>query len=417
MSWLGSVGLGFAAAFLSAIAAGWFAAFRSSRLGESREDIGCRTSLYVIPAFAAGLLLGILIGRLSHGGLFVGFTIASCIIVAATAVAAVLDRAFGWAPNKIDRENVVLEVEVKMPLSWTPEIVHDPKTSTCTVSPNGDRRSGEIDRYRQERGEDGRWVVPCWFELRSIYRSRNLTMAIGEDAGEFRSTLSFWITLPPEPYTEKDQCWTPWIEESEHYDFRFRITLESKFMARHEVSRAARRAEEWRRWALLDRQAPLDCWLSPFQPGTDVREGDAPPGASDALQILVHERTSEFALILGSPDRELVRGAVFALSVVTTIPASLTPALIEAGTQVASFAASARESAPGGRQDKAEQIAWEFFERWTQAIQAASPPRDNARYRALMDEIQKASGPRHSFLPTDLPSRLVRRIEKIKARL
>jgi hypothetical protein len=62
-------------------------------------------------------------------------------------------------------------------------------------------------------------------------------------------------------------------------------------------------------------------------------------------------------------------------------------------------------------------IAWDFFERWTKAIERASPPRNNARYRALMDEIQKASGPRHSFLPTDLPSRLVRRIDTIKASL
>jgi hypothetical protein len=75
-----------------------------------------------------------------------------------------------------------------------------------------------------------------------------------------------------------------------------------------------------------------------------VRQGDTPPRAADAIQALVNERPIEFAAILGSPDRELVRGAVYALSIVPKIPAPVTPAVIEAGNQVASYAASARDT-------------------------------------------------------------------------
>jgi hypothetical protein len=92
----------------------------------------------------------------------------------------------------------------------------------------------------------------------------------------------------------------------------------------------------------------------------------------------------------------------------------MTPALIEAGTKVSSYAATARDTPQGVAQDHAEDIAWDFFERWTETVGRASAPKDNARYRVLLDEIQKASGRRHSVFPTDLPSRLVRRIDKIK---
>jgi hypothetical protein len=164
----------------------------------------------------------------------------------------------------------------------------------------------------------------------------------------------------------------------------------------------------------LDANAPIELWVEPFEAGPDARPGDTPPNAADRIQALANEQPAEFAAALGSPNREIVRGTVYALSFAATIPAPVTPAVIEAGTMVASYAATARDTPEGIRQGEAEDIAWDFFERWTQAVEHASPPKDNARYRVLMDEVQKASGPRHSFLPTDLPSRLARRIDKIK---
>jgi hypothetical protein len=427
MSWLGTTGLALATAFMSAFAAGWFATVQSARLGESGEEGAWRGLFYGAAGFGAGFILGILIARISGGGFLRGFAAAACLVVGVAGARAAWDRRFGWVPNQLNGENVVLLAEFKMPTDWTPEAVRNPGAGYCALAPNGDLGSGHLEWNRRELREDGRWVLPCWFQLRSLYRQRSLILALGEYAepyARFRSNELFYLTLPSEPYTEESQHWTAWSDKSNgNYEFRLRVVPERPFLAQweaakavaaaeQEAARAAGRKQQWNRWAALDAKGSVELWFEPFGPLPDV-----PPGAADAMQAVVNERPAEVAAFLRSPDRDRVRGAVYALSIVPKIPAAVTPALIEAGSQVASYAAWARDTKAGDAQDNAEDVAWNFFERWTQAIERASPPRDNARYRFLLDEVQKASGRRHSFLPTDLPSRLVRRIDKIKAGL
>jgi len=166
---------------------------------------------------------------------------------------------------------------------------------------------------------------------------------------------------------------------------RLRIQPERAFLWEQEAARDARRAEQWKRWRRWTRKLLSSCGLNLLEPARMRAKAMRRREPRMRSRRWSTERPTEVAAILGSPDRERVRGAVYALSIVPKIPAAVTPALIEAGSQVASCAASARDMKAGSPQDEAEAIAWDFFERWTQAIERALPPRDNARYQVLMD--------------------------------
>jgi hypothetical protein len=263
MSWLSSIGLGFASAFLTAIAGGWFANLQSSRLGEVTDEQGWRSGFYALGGFAAGFVGGVLIARFTRGGFLRGFAIAASLVLAASFAGAVVDRRFGWVPKRINGEKLILQVEMKLPQDWTPGVVQDPDAASCFLLPNGDRGSGTLEWNRKERREDGRWVLPCWFELRAYYNVRQLTLGLGKDytdpSGKFRSVEWFFIDLPPEPYTEKERQWTPWSAESSNpqYEFRLRILRESLFAGERETARASRRAQQWNHWKSLNANAPI----------------------------------------------------------------------------------------------------------------------------------------------------------------
>jgi hypothetical protein len=402
-----SIGLGFLTALMAGCAAAWFATIQGQRLGESPEENAWRGFFYFVPAFGVGLVGGILLPRLTHWGLGRNFLIAAGVIVVLAKAAQFKDNTFGYKPNLMGGEPAVLEAEIAMPLGWTPQDAEPFGVGDCDL----DRTNADagIEWEGAELRPDGHWVIPCWTQLRSIYRRRNLSLTMGREAdpaGKYRRTESFYIILPPDPYGEADREWTHWSNQSTHeaYACRYRILPEREFKAELEAREVARRAARWKRWAALPADAPFVEWLEPFG------RGELPPGAAEGAQTVANARPADFAAVLRSADREKVRAAVYALALVKTIPEGIGAALTEAGTQVAGYAAATRQ------QDKAEAEAFEFFERWTQTMDHA-PGRDNARYRALLDEIQKAAGPRHSVFPTDLPSRLVWRIEKIQAGL
>jgi hypothetical protein len=440
VSWVTIIGSVSTASVMGAIALGWAVNLFSTLRGDTNEDRVWLAFFATVLGFFLGMAVGILTPLVSGGGYLRNLGVLCALLFVFVLTVKLVARIHAPPPATIQGENLVLEAEIQMPPDWSPQSAAAPAESNCRLAPNTDRENGIVEWDRMERPSDSGWVIPCSFVLRpsypragSIYAPgpwvRSLFVSLGSDRSPGALALAhdrFLITLPRDSFSEKQELWSEWREDTQDqksmnplFPFRFRVQRESAVKAAKLARAKERSRKKWRDSATLGADTPVELFLDAFEPDPDLPAAEVPEKDAAAIQRRVNERTLGFAATLRSPDRALVRRTVYALAQVPRIPGELTQALLEAGHQVASYVNSGQT--PKGDTSHeldndanlypAARAALEFLDQWDRALDDAAGPVEQARYQAILDEIQKAAGPRHSVFRTDLPSRVAIKLQ------
>lgn len=437
MSWVTFIGAGSTASVMGAIALGWAVNLFSTLRGDTNEDRTWLVFFAGVLGFFLGMSVGILTPLVARGGYLRNLGVLCALLFVFVMTVKVVAWMNAPPPATIHGENLVLEAEIQMPPDWSPQSAAARAESNCLLEPNTDREDGIVEWDRMERPSDSGWAIPCSFALRPSYPRagsiqgsgpgpwvRSLYVSLGNDRSPGALALAqdrFLITLPRDSFSEKQELWSEWREDTQVqksqvplFPFRFRVQRESAVKAANLARAKERSRKKWQDSATLGIDAPVELFLDAFEPDPELPAAEVPEKDAAAIQRRVNERTNDFAVTLRSPDRALVRRTVFALAQVPRIPDELTPALLDAGHQVASYVNSGQtpkgdishESDNDANGYPPARAALEFLDQWDRALDHAGGPVDQARYQAILDEIQKAAGPRHSVFRTDLPSRV-----------
>jgi MFS family permease len=203
----------------------------------SISDAAGRGYFVVYTAFFGGLASGIvgivvsrIVGGWDHPGFFKGLGCSWLAVAAISIVAVLLSRWQAHVPPKIAGQNLVLEIEMRLPAADSlPPAKRDGSASfrlgSVTRHVQRQSRSGEVhlDKVRQE---EGRWIIPASVFLFTGRGLRSIDMELGG-----RSVGGFIVPLPGRPRAKHGE-WSgwgprgtrlrPWPETKTSY--RFRVT-------------------------------------------------------------------------------------------------------------------------------------------------------------------------------------------------
>ncbi|HEY3743044.1 MAG TPA: hypothetical protein VGL53_24525, partial [Bryobacteraceae bacterium] len=364
--------------------------------------------------------------KFAGGGFLRSLSVSVVSILALAVLVSLVTKRVNYSPVTNGGEGVVLHVEVQLPPNWA-EDADNITQFGCALNPNGDRSAGEVHSSRIQQPKNSRAIVPCTFALRSTRKNRRISLTIqgaGGSIGPPAGRAWLDVTLPDDWSLELNKPWGQWARGTDagavipsDYQFRYRLESENISRTKDQAEREVRLKERWRQFRSLAPNAPLERYLAAFEPDPDnVAASEIPPEVVAKLAVLVKKNPSGFEEALGSDDREVVRRAVYALSATPQIPREITPALVDAGHQVVSYIDSARDKNLAWANDDADKDALPFLDRWDLALDHAEPPINRADFLAILDDMQKASGKRHSTFRTDLPSRVAMKIDEMTAK-
>lgn len=235
MNWPLSLLVGFLSGIAGLFSAGWVTSLHGGwhQVSNREGSLGYLIVFMALLGGAACFVAGLVVARTVAAGAEPGFGkalgIALGLVVGVTGLAIGLSRLTADIPPTRDGQDLVLEVEFRLPVGAASPKDHpgDPRCELGVVS-GGTRvtsRRGRLD-VEAAREEDGRWIVPATFDLYTSSRDRTIEAAFGdEEVGRFL------LPLPGKPGPEHE-TWSSWKPEPRAGDpvwpetkpsFRFRV--------------------------------------------------------------------------------------------------------------------------------------------------------------------------------------------------
>ena len=141
--------------------------------------------------------------------------------------------------------------------------------------------------------------------------------------------------------------------------------------------------------AALSASDPLERWLPVFEKGdSGLPEDDKILHVVDG----VNDRVAELAPLLRSPDRKIMRQAVYAAAALRDPKTEIIEPLANAGRLTNMLIKETRAGAlPNDPDLTAGEKALAFFLKWTEAMKNAGPAAAQ-QYRAVLEEIEREAG-------------------------
>ncbi len=397
LSWASTIGIAFLTGIAGAASAGyvtylWTIWYRLR--GHDGGDLGYYI-LFIPAGLLAGLLLGALISR-NVSGFWAALGVSIAVMVGLCVVVGAVGRMYGEIAPELDGDELVLQVEVKLPKGWQPDNdVVRPEGRGCTLQPLGpgrrvgSRYSGTVD-WKKASQVDGQWVAPCEVLLFSSRETRFVDLNLG------KTWVGFSLRLPAHPTRENEQ-WSQWFTDGfsqevgkppmTGYAYRCRVKREGEI--RDEAAAAANaffQAREQAAAAVPD-DAPAAKWIPLFEDPDGTPASYRWGGADRRERRMLAPRVLELAPLLESGDRTVTRQAVFALGSLQETPSALVEPLIAAGRMAVTLIDEAKAATAEAKMD-AETKASRYFDMWSNAMTNAGPAAA-PKFRPMLEEIER----------------------------
>lgn len=235
MSWPLSILVGFFSGIAGLFATGWATSLHGGwhQLSNREGSLGYLIVFMALLGGVAFFVAGLVIARVVAAGTEPGF--GKALACALGAVVGIIGLAIGLSrltadiPPTIDGQDLVLEVEFRLPAGATSPKDH-PGAPRCElgVISGGTRVNSQWGKLEVEaaREEEGRWIVPASFDLYTSSRERTIEASLGEEV-----IGRFFLPLPGRPGPEHEK-WSSWKPEPRAGDpvwpetkpsFRFRV--------------------------------------------------------------------------------------------------------------------------------------------------------------------------------------------------
>ena len=331
MNWLPSIFVGvptgilglFCIGFLANACANWY------RVSSFEGKAGYFVVMLALLGGVLGFIIGLVTGLNASGGYFKSLGLACAITIGLSGIATLFCRTFADVPPKIDGNELMLEVELRLPVGET--LVADTNSESYVDL------GSVINRRRRNhhRGQlkitdakvvDGRWVIPGEVY---IYTRRGHRMLTSQINGQFRD--GFMVPLPARPGKEFEQ-WSGWLPRSITKDQPW---PDSKMSYRFRVQQMlppppepGPREVEAKEFAALKPDAPLEAWLSRMK-------HDSPDERVQAVMSVVEARQPELATLIRSTNESPRELALSAVPKLTTITPEVSEAVLAEGREIA----------------------------------------------------------------------------------
>ena len=346
MSWLVSIVVALLTGVVGLLAGGFVMnlCVRWYRVSSFEGKSGYAVIGMALVGGVAGTILGLVTSRMMNGEGLPGFLKAlGCAWGLALAIAAVA-AAIAWAladiPPTIDDQELMLEVEIKLPV----DVKASPATGVgesylalASVVNHVQRASvrGEL-RPADARLEDGRWIVPGAVHVFTMRGLRSLDIQLH---GE--TLVGYLVPLPARPGREFEQ-WSewgprppapnpPWPDTKASYRFRVqRIAPPPPGPTEEEIA-AGEAADENARFEAMDPGAPIAAWM----PWT--RYGVSDEHKSAAWMHIVSRGTfiEEMTPLIGAADAETAAEALRLIEHLPDLPEGLVAPVAAVGRDIA----------------------------------------------------------------------------------
>src|SRR6185369_14700409 len=201
MSWMVSVFVGFLTGVLGLLAAGFIAAACVSwyHISSFEGKSGYFMAAIALLGGMAGVIIGMVTGRLLAGAAVVGFLkdlgLSWAIVLAIAGIAVSIAWLLADIPPQINRQYLDLEVEIKLPADKTNRSVNFAGEASLTLGSvinhvQRESEEGEL-RVSEARLESGRWIVPGAVRLFTMRGLRSIDARI-----DGKSAAGFIVPLP-----------------------------------------------------------------------------------------------------------------------------------------------------------------------------------------------------------------------------
>jgi hypothetical protein len=329
MSWLASIGIALLTGILGLLCGGFLgnACVRWFRISGFEGGSGYAVIAIALVGGIVGLVLGLVASRIVAAGAAPGFLkglgCASGSVLALAALITSVCWALADIPPTIDGHELMLEVEIKLPVGTT----NSPALGAGESHLNLGSLSGHIRRKvhggtlnpAAARLENGRWIVPGEVHVFTMRGKRALDIRLnGEEV------LGFLVPLPARPGTSFEEWsqWGPrppagypaWPDSKPSYRFRVKQILPPPPGPSHEDIEAKEAAEEKARFEAMDPEAPITEWMRYTVYGNPEDRVTAAIGRITTKKSFLEEWS---ALVLGDDAKQ----AGEALRLVSQIPA------------------------------------------------------------------------------------------------
>jgi hypothetical protein len=381
MSWPLSILVALLTAALATVASGlvMIACVGWYRISGFEGKSGYAVGAAAILGGVAGLIIGLLTSRMialpGGEGFLKGLGISCAIVLVVAGTTAWIARKLADVPPTIDGQELMLEVELMLPV----DVKTKPGGSGETYLEFGSvvnhvqraSRRGEL-RTPEARLEGGRWIVPGSVALFTERGMRTLGFQI-----DGAPVLGFMVPLPARP-THADEAWSewgprppapnpPWPDSKPSYRFRVqRIEPPPPGPTQEEVD-AAEAAQEQATFAAIAPDAPITVWLPYTRYGAD----EARLAAAVARIAARPAYVSELAALMVAEDAELASDALRVVEHLPQPPAALVAPVAEAGKRLAERMRRVNETTP--EQDPSYLWAADVsvrFSAWMEAVRA-----------------------------------------------
>jgi len=216
-----------------------------------------------------------------------------------------------------------------------------------------------------------------------------LQVALGD-----KTDIELVVPLPPRPKRKHEQ-WSKWTSEGflhgrgeppvSEYAFRSRVQSARQAEKERDQAKAGFLEEREQAAAALSPDAPLTDWTPFFEDGDSGLPYYSEVGRAVGV---INARAPELEAPLRSPDRRLVRQAVYGAAELREIPAILIQPLADAGRLTLTLIEEATNAAlPDDPDLIAEAKAYAFFFRWGLAMKRAGSAAAE-QHRVVLAEIE-----------------------------
>lgn len=380
MKWLTSFLIAVLTGVLGLVSAGFVASAYASWYHVSQREgaAGFFVIGLALLGGIAGFLIGLITSRLIGGSSFwKALGGASGMVLGSAGLAALMCYWLADIPPTIDSDELMLEVEIRLPAGHAKPEAAEPQLTLGSVVNHTQRASqtGEL-KINEARLENGRWIIPGEVLLFTSRGLRSMSAQLGDE-----EIAGFLVPLPARPDKQSEQ-WSewgprppagapPWPDTKSSYRFRVRRIPPPPPPPTMEEYEAQQEVEAQAKFESIAPDAPIGVWIPYTHAGMNESRRAA------ALHHITSRPgfISEMNALLIEPDTRQAADALTLIGRLENPSAELIPGVTAAGRDIIArqrkFNASTPEQDPSyeGAADVAVR-----FSAWLSAVKALRDP-------------------------------------------